>query len=150
MKKALYLALGSTLLLGLASCNCKKCENTTCPADTTQVACDTTCTDAEVQEEEITIEKGIYIYTGTKTPVLREPREGGKKMRDCFEGNMHIDFTNGEYLEATGEVENGFAKVSEHLHYDQSEKVWEKEYGWVPAKDLEKVDHCPPHSHDPV
>lgn len=146
----------------LASAAVVSCKNTptevaapqdSTAADTVAVAPDTAKVDSvkpdTVKVEEVKVEKGVYQVTRSKVTVRKGPGENFKAVPQYgWDGPSPgpVRLSAGDYLEATGKVENGYAQVKEHFIEDQSESTWEGNYGWVPVDCLKRVKKCP-HSH---
>lgn len=156
MKKNLLL-VASAIMLSLCACDTKNKSNeeaasspetqqTPDSAVAEKAAVETAETMAVDPREEAAkaIKRGIYITT-TKCDVKTKPSDSASNMESFFDGGGRIKLSKGEWLEADGKVENGYARVKEHLIEDQSEGLWLNEYGWVPA-DCIKPAKCN-HSH---
>lgn len=142
----------AALALAVSSCG-NKTENIadTSVRDTTAQACDSNAVaqtkDSLVAEEsvekkpEISIKKGIYKATRREV-VKKGPSAKSGNMRSAYDGVPGAEYVaSGTWLEATGEVKDGYAKVKEHLIEDESAATWEKNYGWVPI-DCLKPTKC--------
>lgn len=139
------------LMIAVSSCGNKTAEAPEAPVqDSTEQVVDTTAVQqpadtvvAEAVEEAPAIEIKKGIYKVTKRVVVRTaPGESSGKMKSAFGGGA-MSLSSGDWVEATGTVENGFAKVKEHLIEDQSACLWDKQYGWVPVDCLKpaKCNH---------
>lgn len=151
----------------LASAAVVSCKNTpaevavpqdSTAADTVAAATDAAKVDSvkpdtakaeEAKAEEVKVEKGVYQVTRSKITVRKGPGEDSKAVPQFgWDGPSPgpVCLSSGDYLEATGKVENGYAQVKEHFIEDQSESMWEGKYGWVPVDCLKRVKKCP-HAH---
>lgn len=159
MTKKFVRISAAILLVSAAVVSCKNtpteaaAPQDSAAADTVVAAPDTAKVDSvkkdTVKVEEVKVEKGVYQVTRSKITVRKGPGENFKAVPEFgWDGPSPgpVRLSAGDYLEATGKVENGYAKVKEHLVEDQSESLWEDEYGWVPVDCLKRVKKCP-HAH---
>lgn len=99
----------------------------------------------EESEAEVAIIQGVYKIT-SKVLARTAPGDNAKAATkygiyaDVSAEKLYL--TTDDFVEATGNVKDGYAEVKDHLTGDTSCSSWDDEKVWVPIGNLQKVEKC--------